>query len=402
MSVSSQTEDVGGGALPTLALPAAEREVRDLVRDTVAQHVAPRAAEVDADSIFPDAGLRALAQAGLAGLLMPEHLGGSGHSTLAYVVAMEEIASACGSTSTLYMTQMHSAYPILIAGEEAQRSRWIPSLCDGSALGSLAVTEPAAGSDVAAMRTTARRDGRGYVISGTKTFITTGNRADVIVLFASLDTTAGRDGITAFLIERGTPGLVAGPPMHKLGMRGSCTAELFLDTCHVSADCRLGPEGGGWALSMQSVVKSRLSAAAQGVGLARGALEAAIRWASNQGLTRGSRGRAQDVQFTLAEASARVAAARALLHGAAQLADTGGGDLVPTISMAKLMCTDCAMDVASKMVDLLAEEGDLVEHGVERFLRDAKVTQIYDGTNQIQRLLIARSLPSPTEALDGH
>lgn len=394
----SVAENTGGGGdalgdpVAEQRLSPADRELRDRVRAVVAAEVEPRAARVDADSEFPGEGYGALAEAGLAGLLIPARYGGSEHSTVAYVAAMEEIAAACGSTSTLYMTQMHCAHPILLAGTEEQRHRHLPALCQGRAYGSLAVTEPEAGSDVASLRTVARRDGDGYVLSGTKTFITTGDRADVAVVFATVDRGAGREGITAFLVERGMEGFEPGRVLGKLGMHGSSTAELFLDGCRVGPEHRLGPEGGGWELSMRSVVKSRLSAAAQGVGLARGALREAARWAGSRGWLRGSRGPAQDVQFTLAEARARIAAARVLLYDTAALVDVHEGDPVAEVSVAKLVCTDCAMEVATDMADLLGDEGDLVEHGVERFLRDAKVTQIYDGTNQIQRLLISRGI----------
>jgi alkylation response protein AidB-like acyl-CoA dehydrogenase len=369
-----------------------DREVRDAVRAVVAESVAPAAAEVDARSRFPEAGYQALARAGLAALLVPEAEGGSGDSTPAYVAAMEEIAAACASTSTVYMTQMHCAYPILLAGDDAQRRRFLPALCDGGAYGALAVTEPEAGSDVASLRTTARRDGDAYVLDGAKSFITTGDRADVVVVFATVDRDAGRDGITAFLVERGTPGFASGKVLGKLGMRGSSTAELFFEDCRVPAANRLGAEREGWELSMRSVVKSRLSAAAQGVGIARAAWERARDWAHARGLTRGSRGAAQDTQFALADMHARVSGARALLHDTAALVDTSETDPVAAVAEAKLWCTDTAMAVATDAVDLLGEEGDLAEHAVERCLRDAKVTQIYDGTNQIQRLLIAREL----------
>lgn len=378
-------------------LGPAERDVRDRVRAIVAEVIAPRAREVDELARFPYEAIAALSEAGLAGLLIPRDLGGSGHSTLAYVAAMEEISAACGSTATVYMTQMHAAYPILVAGTDEQRRRWVPPLSQGRAYGSLAVTEPNAGSDVASLRTFARRDGDAYVLSGTKTFISTGDLASTVVVFATVDRNAGRDGITAFVVERGTPGFESGAVMHKLGMRGASTTEIFFDECRVSAANRLGGEGEGWQLSMRSVVKSRLSAAAQGVGLARGALEHARAWAASRGLLRGTGVPAQDVQFVLADARARIAAARALLYETAILADQPGLEPVSEVSMAKLVCTDCAMAVANDLVDVLGDEGDLVEHGVERYLRDAKVTQIYDGTNQIQRLLIARDLRALTE-----
>ncbi|ADB50762.1 acyl-CoA dehydrogenase family protein [Conexibacter woesei] len=387
-------------ALADVLLGAPELELRERVRAVARADVAPRAADVDRDARFPHESYQALARAGLAGLLVPPALGGSGGSVLGYVVAMEEIAAACPATATVYMTQMHAANPILMAGSDEQRRRWLPLLCDGSAYGSLAVSEPEAGSDVAALRTFARRDGEdGYVLDGAKTFITTGDRADVVVLFATVDRTAGRDGITAFLIERGTPGLVAGPAMHKLGMRGSSTVELFLDGVRAPVAARLGSERGGWALSMRSVVKSRLSAAAQGVGIARGAYEHARTWAHERGLLRGSRGVAQDAQFALAEADARIAAMRALLQQTAALVDRAdGAEPVAQVSAAKLVCTDGAMAICDELVDLLGPDGDDERHGVERYLRDAKVTQIYDGTNQIQRLLIARDVRADAEA----
>jgi alkylation response protein AidB-like acyl-CoA dehydrogenase len=390
----SEGVDLSGGLAEVALLPE-ELEIRETARAVVADVIAPQAAEVDASSLFPEEGLRALAGAGLGGLLIPAKYGGGGRSSLAYAVAMEEIAAACPSTSTVYMTQMHCAWPILLAGTAEQRERWLPALCDATALGSLGVTEPGAGSDVSGIRTVARAAPAGYRVSGTKTFITTGDRADVLILFATVDPARGRDGLTAFLTAREDSPWEPGPPMHKLGMRGSSTAELFFDETFLPTSARLGGEGEAWALSMQSVVKSRLSASAQGVGIARGAIEAATSWAQLHGLTRGSAGRAQEVQFALAEAMATVAAARSLLHLATRLADTPNDDVVPAISMAKLVCTDCAMEVSKKMVGLLGEDGDRAEHGVERFLRDAKATQIYDGTNQIQRLLIARLLPAP-------
>lgn len=367
-----------------------EREVLTLVRATVKETIAAKADDVDRESLFPVEQIAALAQAGLGGLLIPDEYGGSGDSTLSYVLAMEELAAVCGSTSTVYMTQMHCAYPILLMGTEAQKAKWLPRLCDGTAIGSLGVTEPGAGSDAASMRTVAKADGAGYLLDGAKTFITSGDRADVIVLFATIDRSAGRNGITAFLVSAGADGFSSGPPMHKLGMRGSSTSELFFDNCRVPESAMLGQPGQGWQLTMASVIKSRLSAAAQGVGLARGAFEAALAWAVERDLLKGSRGRAQTVQFGLAEARAKIMAARMLLHATARSVDRGGNP-VTEVSMAKLVCTDCGMEVAKSMSRLLGLDGDLPENRVERYLRDAKITQIYDGTNEIQRLLIARS-----------
>jgi alkylation response protein AidB-like acyl-CoA dehydrogenase len=374
------------------------REVRDSVREIAAAEIAPRAAKIDADSRFPAEGLAALADAGLTGLLVPQRFGGTGDSMLAYVAAMEEISAACGATSTVYMTQMHAAHPILLAGEEAQQERWLPGLATAQLLGSLAVTEPEAGSDLSGMRTRASRDGEDYVLDGTKTFITTGDRADLVVLFSTVAGTNAREGATSFVIERGMPGFSPGGVLAKMGQKGSSTAELFLERCRVPAANRLGPEGTAYALSLRSVTMSRASAAAQGVGFARAAFEGALAWAAAEGLLASRRRDAQDVQFLLAELRARVAAARALLRSTAALIDSGSGDAAASVSIAKLICTDTAMEVAGSALSLMGEDGDRVDLGVERVWRDAKVTQIYDGTNQVQRMLIARDTRRAMEA----
>jgi alkylation response protein AidB-like acyl-CoA dehydrogenase len=366
-----------------------ERAVRGRVRDVVAKDVAPRAAEWDRTGEFAGDGYHALASAGLAGLIFPPAYGGNGSSTLAYAVAMEEIAAACGSTALIYMTQTHAGYPILIAGTEEQRRRYLPALCAGTAYGALAISEPDAGSDVAAMRTTARPDGDGgYILDGGKTFITTGDRADVIVCFATVDRSAGRRGITAFLVPGDAPGLTRGRTLAKLGMHGSSTAELFFENLRLPASARLGAEGEGWSLSMRSVVKSRISAGAQGLGLARGAYAVALGWARATGaLGRGGR---QDVEFRLADLRARIASARALLYSVAAQVDEDEEAAAAGIAMMKFTCTDLALAAADEVTDLLGPLGDLVETGAERRLREAKVTQIYDGTNQVQRLLLGR------------
>jgi alkylation response protein AidB-like acyl-CoA dehydrogenase len=371
-----------------------ELEIRDRVREVVEDVIAPNAATVDATSSFPHEAVRRLGEDGLGGLLVPREFGGSGDSALAYVAAMEEIAAACGSTSTVYMTQMHCAYPILLAAGDDLRHRLLPRLCDCSSYGALGVTEPAAGSDVAALRTQARRDGEMYVLTGAKAFITNSDVASIIVVFATVDRAFGRDGITAFIVERGMPGLQVGPLLSKLGMRGSATGELYFDECRVPATHLLGGEGNGWPLLLRSVTKSRLSAAAQGVGLARGAYELALGWASGNGLLKGSRGYVQEVQFALADARTRIAQARSLLYDVAVLVDEPGVDAGAEVAMAKLACTDCAMGVGTDLVGLLGAEGDLIDVGLERYVRDAKITQIYDGTNQVQRLLVSRALAS--------
>lgn len=366
-------------------LDAREREVRDRTRQVVAERVAPRAAEADREHRFVHESYQALAQAGLGGLLVPEELGGTGDSHVAYAAAMEEITAGCGATSLVYMTQTHAAYPIMLAGAPDLVRRYVPGLVDGSHYGSLGVTEPSAGSDAASMRTTARRDGDGYVLTGSKTFITTGDRSEVIVCFATLDAGAGRSGITAFVVDGDAVGLTRGRPFHKMGMHGSTTAELHLDSTRVQASHRLGAEGEGWAILVSSVTKSRISAAGQGVGLARSAYAHAL-----TGLHRIYGGTLPaDVAGELADLRGRILQARLMLFAVARQVDHDTVDGA-AIGLMKQTCTDAGWYVAAAATRLLGRTGDLAGSGAERCLRDAKVTQIYDGTNEVQRLLVAR------------
>jgi alkylation response protein AidB-like acyl-CoA dehydrogenase len=367
-------------------LGIAERDIRARVREVAAADIAPRASEVDRTSTFPQDSYQALARAGLGGLSFPVALGGGGATTLAYAVAVEEVAAVCAATSLVFMTQMHAAYPIYLAGSDDLRTRFIPGICRGEIYGSLAITEPDAGSDVAGLRTTARRAGEQYVLNGSKTFITAGDRADVIICFATLDRSLGRRGITAFVIEGDSPGLTRGQPFSKMGMHGSSTAELFFDDVRVPATHRLGAEGGGWSLMVQSVVKSRISAAAQGVGLASGAFAAGLAAVGELGIPDNV------TSYALARQRTKILQGRLLLYATAGAADRDVGPSTADIAMMKLACTDLGVRTSQDMTGLLGWAGDLSDFGVERYLRDARVTQIYDGTNEVQNMLISRDI----------
>lgn len=364
-------------------LEASELSLRDRVRDVVATEVQPRARMWDRDRTFAHTSYQALAAAGLGGLLFPESLGGQAATTTGYAVAVEEIASACGATSLVYVTQTHTAFPIFTAGSAELAARHVPGLCRGDLYGSLAISEPNAGSDMSRLRTTARRDGQHYVLNGSKTFITTGDRADVIVCFASMDPSAGRAGITAFAVEGHAPGVNRGRTLQKMGMHGSSTAELFFDDVRVPASSRLGDEGSGWQVLTNSVVKSRISAAAQGVGIARGAYARTLAVLHSRGKIPPS------IAFVLADLRAQILQGRLLLLTTARAADDHSAG-VDDVAMMKLACTDLGWRTASTCMDLLGSEGDVADLDVERYARDVRVTQIYDGTNEIQRLLIAR------------
>jgi alkylation response protein AidB-like acyl-CoA dehydrogenase len=370
------------------ALTDRERALRAQIRDVVAREIAPRAAYFDETHEFVHESVQALAAEGLCGLVFPEQFGGTGDTNVAYAVAMEEITAGCAATSLVFMTQMHAAYPILLAGTEELQRRYIPGLLDGSRYGSLGVTEPDAGSDVSSLTTTATPTEGGWSLSGQKTFITTGDRADVIICFATVDRSRGRQGITAFVVEGGWDGVGHGQPLHKMGMHGSTTAELFFDRVAIPRENLLGEVGGGWSIVMSSVVKSRISAAAQGVGLARAAYARTLAT-----LTRLHGTRLPDEhRFALAGLRGRILQGRLLLQAVARQVDTDPHITPGQIGVMKQCCTDLGFAAAVEAARILGPYGDLAVFGVERCLRDAKVTQIYDGTNEIQRLLVGREI----------
>ena len=367
-----------------------EAQVRAQVRDVVAAEVAPRAADVDAAHTFAHDSYQALAAAGLAGLIFPRRWGGTEDTHVAYAVAMEEIAAGCAATSLIYMTQTHAAYPIWVAGSEELASRYIPGLLDGTRYGSLAITEPDAGSDVASLKTRATPDGGGagasYTVTGSKTFITTGDRADVIVCFATVDPALGRRGVTALAVDGAAAGLTRGRPFLKMGMHGSSTAELFFSDVRVPAGNRIGAEGDGWRIVMASVVKSRISAAAQGVGIARAAYTRAL-LALHQ---MHGRKLPDEATFALADLRGDILRGRLLLLSIAREVDRSSSPSPGQIGIMKQSCTDLGWRASVEAARILGPLGDLADLGVERCLRDAKVTQIYDGTNEVQRMLIGR------------
>jgi len=379
--------------IDTRVPPGRTSPLLDVVDDIVATVIAPSAGRVDAEHLFPAEGVAALAEAGLGILQMTPDLGGVGTPTWIYAEALMRISAACGSTSTVYMTQMHCGHPIRLRGTAEQQQRWIPPLCNGTAIGGIALTEPNAGSDVATMRTTARPDRDGFRVRGSKTFISNGDRADVIVLFATVDPRQGKDGISAFLLDTASlEGFSTGIPMRKLGQRGASTVELHFDDCLVPRSAVLGDIGSGYPLLLDSVTASRISAAAQGVGFAEGAYQALVAHAHSQGLLAARARDAQDLQFALARIRSEIYAARSMLLDVCDLVDAYGDEASAQVSMAKLHCTGIGVRLTAQCVELLGEDGDLVEVGVERRLRDAKVAEIYDGTSQVQSMLVARDI----------
>lgn len=393
----SDYQSLADDPVTDVLLDADEKDVRDRTRAVAAEAIAPHAAGTDATHEFPHAGVKALSSAGLGGILFPEHLGGTGQSNVAYAATMEEISAACPSTSLIFMTQMHAAYPIYQTGTDAQQRRFIPGLISTDAYGSIAITEPDAGSDVAGMSTTAKAVDGGWLLNGQKTFITTGDRADVIACFATVDRSAGREGITAFIVDGNAGGVTRGRPFHKLGMHGSSTAELYFDNAFIPTDNLIGEEGKGWSIVMNSVGKTRISAAAQGVGIARGAYLRTL-----AALTHLHGPKLPDAAlFTLGEMRGRILQGRLLLFSTARSADADPSITAAQIGVMKQSCTDLGYRTAVECMRLLGVHGDNRRYGLERLARDAKVTQIYDGTNEIQRLLIGRETSRALKGLNA-
>ena len=369
-----------------------ERQARDLARAIAREQVAPHAAEVDEAEVYPAESLRRLAHAGLMGLYIPEAYGGAGLGALAFCLAVEEIAWACASTAVIYLVQYAAGYPIVSHGTEAQKQRYLPRLAAGEITAALSISEPGAGSDAASMTTTAVRTGDRYLLNGTKMWVTNGNQAGVITLFATVDRGRGHKGVTAFLVEPTFPGFAVGKLERKMGVRGSPTVALHLSDCEVPVDNRLGEEGQGFRVALGALDRSRPAVGAQAVGIAQAALDAATGYAKERRQFDRPIAEFQGIQFMLADMAMLVHASRLLVHHAGALVDRGITDTALEASMAKCFAADAAMKVATDAVQVFGGYGYTREYPVERFMRDAKITQIYEGTNQIQRVVIARDL----------
>lgn len=369
--------------------------LRDAVRVLADERVAPRAAEVDRTGEFPEDLRRLLADHDILALPFPEEHGGLGGELLSVCLAVEQLSRACATTGLILAVQGLGSLPITLAGTPEQQGRWLPGLASGERLIAFALTEAEAGSDAVAARTTARREpgGDGYVIDGSKRFISHGSVADLVVVFAVTDPEAPRHRrLSAFVVEVPTDGFGVARIEHKMGLRGSPTAELVFDGVRVPAANRLGEEGDGFAIAMRTFERSRPAIAAQAVGIAQGALEVATAYARERRQFGQRIGDLQQVGAMLADMDAGIEAARALLYRACVEIDAGAADAARWASMCKLVAGDTAMRVTTDAVQVLGGYGYIDEFPVERMMRDAKVTQLYEGTQQIQRLVIARSL----------
>jgi alkylation response protein AidB-like acyl-CoA dehydrogenase len=375
-------------------LPTAEHdELRAMVRELADERIAPRAAEIDAKAEVPQDLRQLLAQQDLIGICFEERYGGTDLDTIGQSIVVEEIARADATTSLIPIVQKLGALPIILAGTEEQKDGYFPRLASGEWLIAFGLTEAAAGSDVASNRMRARREGDDYVLNGSKRFITHGSVADVLTVFALTDPSAGgRRGMSAFIVETDTPGFAAPRVEHKMGIRGSPTAELTFDDVRVPAANRLGEEGDGFKIAMATLDRSRLGIAAQAVGIAQGALDTAIGYAADRRQFGERVIDFQGIQWMLADMATQTEAARQLTYAAAARVDADAADLPYWTSSAKLVAGDTAMRVTTDAVQVLGGYGYITEYPVERMMRDAKITQLYEGTQQIQRLIVARQL----------
>jgi alkylation response protein AidB-like acyl-CoA dehydrogenase len=351
-----------------------------------------RAAEIDRTGEFPWDNLKVLAEAGLTGINVPEAYGGAGADSITHCLLVEEVARVCASTSLIPAVNKLATLPLLFAGTEEQKQRFLPPIADGSAMASYCLTEPGSGSDAAAMRSQAVRDGDGYLLNGTKRFITGGGVSKIYVYYAVTDPEAGSKGISAFVLEDSMPGFEIGKHEDKLGIRGSPTTEVICTDVRVPAANRLGDEGQGFPLALRALDHSRVTIGAQAVGIAQGALDYALLYTQEREQFGQPIAEFQGIQFMLADMAMQTEAARTLVYTAAAKADRDDPTLTFSAAAAKCFASDTAMRVTTDAVQLLGGYGYIKDFPVERMLRDSKITQLYEGTNQILRVVMARQL----------
>jgi alkylation response protein AidB-like acyl-CoA dehydrogenase len=371
-----------------------QREIRDLVRTLARERIAPRAAEIDESHEFPWDIVELYREHGLFGLFYEERYGGLGTGTLLALAAIEEVSKVCATSGLILAVQELGSLGLKLAGSDEQKERYLPRLASGEWLTAYALTESGSGSDSAAMRTTARADDGEYVLNGSKRFITNAAVANLYTVFAKTDPEAGHSGISAFVVEADTPGFDVARLEPKLGISGSTTGELTFDDARVPAANRLGEEGEGFRIAMRVLDRSRPGIGAQGLGLAQGATDYALEYARTRETMGKPIAEHQLIAAKLADMETACEAARGLLYRFGEMADAGldGAELTKASAQAKLFCSDTAMWVTTEAVQILGGYGYIREYPVERMMRDAKITQIYEGTNEIQRLVIAREM----------
>ena len=372
-------------------LSEAEQMLQTTARDFAKNEIEPVAAAVDEANVFAMANFKKLAEVGFTGLAIPPEYDGSGGDVMELVLVMEELAKACASTCDIVDAHISlCARPILLYGNEEQKKKYLPPLCRGEKVGAFAITEAEAGSDIANIKTTAVRDGDFYVLNGSKLFITNGPACDTIVVFAGIPYLAPR-GMTAFIVEADMPGFSRSPQYEKVGMKGASNAELIFTDLRVPAANRLGDEGKGMKICLGTLDEGRIGIAAQAVGISQAVLERCVEYAKERKQFGKAIGENQGIQWMLVDMACQVESARLLLYRAAKTMDEGANP-VKAAAMAKLIATDTCMDIAVKGIQIFGGYGYMMDSPMQRYFRDAKLTQIYEGTSEVQRMVIARDL----------
>ena len=366
--------------------------IRELCQQIAEERIKPVRAELDEKEEFPAEIMKALAQADLFGIIIPEEYGGLGGGCMENVIAVEELSRVCLGVSTSYAASFLGAYPIILFGNEAQKEKYLTQIASGEQLAAFALTESASGSDAGSIQTRAEKDGDEYVINGSKQWITNGGKAGIYSVVAITDPSKGARGASAFIVEEGDPGFSYGKKETKLGIRASITSELIFNNCRIPADRMLSREGMGFVVAMRTLDQSRPGVGAQAVGVAQGALDEAAAFARVRKQFDKPIITFQAVAHMLADMATNIEAARALVYAVARFVDTGAKDISKVSAMSKLFATDMAMQVTTDAVQVMGGHGYMREYPVEKMMRDAKILQIYEGTNQIQRNVIGQEL----------
>ena len=374
------------------SLTEEQKMLKAMVADFASKELEPIAAQIDEESRFPTESIPKMAGLGLPGVGFPEEYGGSGGGATEFCLVIEEISRVCAATGAILIASSSLAgEPIYMHGTEEQRKRFVPPIASGEKIGAFALTEAGAGSDPATLETTATRKDNGYVLNGTKIFITNGAEAGIVLVFAATDKSLRHRGITGLIVEKDTPGFSVGKHEHKMGIRGSSTTELVFEDCFVPEENRLGNEGDGFRIAINTIDASRVTVAAQALGIAQGAFDRALAYAKERQQFGQPIVNFQAIQWMLADMATQIDAARLLTYRAAFLQDQGQ-PFIKEASMAKVYAAETSSFVTNKAVQIFGGYGYIREYPLERYLRDAKITEIYEGTSEMQRMTIARQL----------
>jgi butyryl-CoA dehydrogenase len=373
-----------------------QKMIKELSHKIAEEKIRPIAAKYDQSEEYPWEIIKVAAEAGLFGLFIPEEYGGMSVNVLNLCIATEELSRACGGITVCYAASALGTFPIVLFGNDQQKKKYLPDLASGKKIAAFAITEPEAGSDASAIKTTAKKEGDYYILNGLKHFITNGGDAQIYVVIAMTDKTKGARGASAFIVEKGAAGFTFGKKEDKFGIRASSTRELIFTDCKIPKENLLAREGMGFIVTMRTFDMSRPGVAAQALGIAQGALELAVKYAKERHQFGKSISSFQGIQWMLADMATEVEAARGLVYATARMVDAGIKDVAKESAMAKLFASDVAMKVTVDALQIFGGYGYMKDYPIEKYVRDAKITQIYEGTNQIQRNIIALQLIKET------